>query len=70
MARRLAKEEGLLVGGSSGTAMWAALRTAKKLEKGQKCLVILPDGIRNYMSKFLDDNWMRTNGFLEEKTEV
>lgn len=65
MARRLIREEGLLVGGSSGTAIWAALRAAKRLKKGQKCLVILPDGIRNYMSKFVDDNWMRANGFLE-----
>lgn len=65
MARRLIREEGLLVGGSSGTAMWAALRAAKNLKKGQKCLVILPDGIRNYLSKFVDDKWMRANGFLE-----
>jgi cysteine synthase len=70
MARRLIREEGLLVGGSSGTAMWAALRAAKRLKKGQKCLVILPDGVRNYMSKFMDDNWMRANGFLEEKSEA
>ncbi len=69
-ARRLIREEGLLVGGSSGTAMWAALRSAKRLKKGQKCLVILPDGIRNYMSKFVDDHWMRENGFLKEKTEA
>lgn len=66
-ARRLIREEGLLVGGSSGTAVWAALQAAKSLKKGQRCLVILPDGIRNYMSKFVDDNWMRSNGFLEEK---
>ncbi|MBX3708407.1 MAG: pyridoxal-phosphate dependent enzyme [Gammaproteobacteria bacterium] len=70
MARQLIREEGLLVGGSSGTAVWAALQAAKRLKKGQKCLVILPDGIRNYMSKFVDNNWMRANGFLEEKTEV
>lgn len=70
MARRLIREEGLLVGGSSGTAVWAALRAAKRLKKGQKCVVILPDGIRNYMSKFVDDNWMHKQGFLEEKTEV
>lgn len=64
MARRLIREEGLLVGGSSGTAVWAALQAAKKLKKGQKCLVILPDGIRNYMSKFVDDHWMVENGLL------
>lgn len=65
MARRLIREEGLLVGGSSGTAVWAALQAAKNLKKGQKCLVVLPDGIRNYMSKFVDDNWMRENHFLK-----
>lgn len=70
MARRLIREEGLLVGGSSGTAVWAALKSAQQLKSGQKCLVILPDSIRNYLSKFVDDKWMRANGFLEEKTEV
>ncbi|MBV9576263.1 MAG: pyridoxal-phosphate dependent enzyme, partial [Gammaproteobacteria bacterium] len=64
-ARKLIREEGLLVGGSSGTAVWAALQVAQRLKKGQKCLVILPDSIRNYLSKFADDKWMRTQGFLE-----
>ncbi|HHL3492210.1 TPA: pyridoxal-phosphate dependent enzyme [Legionella pneumophila] len=63
-ARRLIKEEGLLIGGSSGAAMWAALQAAKSLSKGQKCLVILPDSIRNYMSKFANDEWMKEMGFL------
>lgn len=63
-ARRLMKEEGLLAGGSSGGAMWAALQAAKTLKAGQKCLVILPDSIRNYMSKFVNDDWMKANGFL------
>lgn len=70
MARRLIREEGLLVGGSSGTAVWAALQAAKTLKKGQRCLVILPDGIRNYMSKFVDNNWMQKQGFLDEKCAV
>lgn len=70
IARRLIREEGLLVGGSSGTAVWAALKAAKRLKKGQKCLVVLPDSVRNYMSKFIDDNWMRANGMLEEKSEA
>jgi cystathionine beta-synthase/cysteine synthase A len=69
-ARRLVREEGLLIGGSSGTAFWAALQAAKRLKKGQKCLVILPDGIRNYMSKFVNDDWMRANGFLEEDVPI
>ena len=63
MARRLIREEGLLCGGSSGTAMIAALQTAAQLEKGQKCLVLLPDGIRNYMTKFPNDTWMEEQGF-------
>ena len=65
MARRLIKEEGLLVGGSSGGAVWAALQIANRLKKGDKCLVILPDSIRNYLSKFVDDSWMEEQGFLE-----
>lgn len=64
MARRLIREEGLLVGGSSGAAMWAALQAAKTLKKGERCLVILPDSIRNYMSKFASDDWMREQGLI------
>ena len=63
MARRLIREEGLLCGGSSGSAMVAALQTAADLDQGQKCLVLLPDGIRNYMTKFPNDDWMKENGF-------
>ena len=66
MARRLIKEEGLLCGGSSGTAMVAALEKAKDLNAAQKCLVILPDGVRNYLSKFLSDEWMKKEGFMNE----
>lgn len=64
MARRLIREEGLLVGGSSGSVLWAALQVAPKLAKGQRCLVILPDSIRNYLTKFVDDRWMKQEGFL------
>ncbi len=67
MARRLIREEGFLCGGSSGSAMIAALQTATQLEKGQKCLVLLPDGIRNYMTKFPNDAWMKEQGFQIEK---
>lgn len=63
MARRLIKEEGLLCGGSCGTAMYAALQAASELKEGQNCVVILPDGIRNYMTKFLSDDWMKENKF-------
>ena len=63
VARQLIKKEGLLCGGSSGTVVWAALESAKSLSKGQKCLCILADGIRNYMSKFVSDEWMVNNKF-------
>ena len=63
MARRLIKDEGLLCGGSSGSAMVAALKSAKILKSNQKCLVVLPDGIRNYMTKFPNDDWMRDQGY-------
>ena len=53
MARRLIREEGLLCGGSSGTAVAAAVKAAKSLKKGQRCVVLLPDSVRNYMTKFL-----------------
>ena len=63
MARKLIKDEGLLCGGSSGSAMVAALKSAKILKSNQKCLVVLPDGIRNYMTKFPNDDWMRDQGY-------
>ena len=63
MARRLIKEEGLMCGGSSGSAMIAALKSAAQLDKDQKCLVVLPDGIRNYMTKFPNDQWMKDQGY-------
>jgi cystathionine beta-synthase len=64
MARRLIREEGLLVGGSSGSTMWAALEVAKTAKPGARIVVILADSVRNYMSKFLLDSWMREKGFL------
>jgi cystathionine beta-synthase len=67
LARRLIREEGLLVGGSSGSAMYAALQAAPRLREGQTCVVVLPDGVRNYMTKFVDDKWMRDNGFFQAK---
>uniref|UniRef100_A0A8C3Q533 Cystathionine beta-synthase n=1 Tax=Geospiza parvula TaxID=87175 RepID=A0A8C3Q533_GEOPR len=69
MSRRLIREEGLLCGGSSGSAMSAAVRAARELQEGQRCVVILPDSIRNYMSKFVNDQWMLKNGFLNDAQE-
>lgn len=70
MARRLIREEGILCGGSSGSAMAAAVKVAKELKEGQRCVVILPDSVRNYMTKFLNDDWMRQRGFTDEKFEA
>jgi cystathionine beta-synthase len=64
-ARRLAREEGLLVGGSSGSTIAGALVYARQLEPGSRIVTILPDSGRSYLSKFLDDNWMIEHGFLE-----
>ncbi len=70
MARRLIRQEGLLVGGSSGAAVWAALQVARREGPGKRVVVILADSIRNYMTKFLDDRWMRENGFVESNWET
>jgi len=63
MARRLAREEGLFAGGSSGAAVHVALQIARELGKGKTVVVPLPDGGRSYVSKFFSDEWMRDNGF-------
>ena len=65
LARRITREEGILVGGSAGTAMKAALDVAAEMEAGQVVVVILPDTGRNNLSKIYSDEWMRQNGFLE-----
>jgi cystathionine beta-synthase len=64
-ARRLAREEGLLVGGSAGSTVWAALEVAKRLGPDARILSVLPDSGRSYLSKFYDDNWMLQYGFLD-----
>ena len=71
MSRRLIKEEGLLCGGSSGSAMYAALQAAKELglKKGDRMVVVLPDSVRNYMSKFLNDGWMEDHGFVDARLD-
>jgi cystathionine beta-synthase len=65
MARRLIRQEGLLCGGSSGAAAWAALEIARRSEPGTRIVTILPDSVRNYMTKFMDEGWMKDNGFTE-----
>lgn len=65
MARRLAREEGLLVGGSAGTAVVAAVRYAARLPPGKQVVVILPDTGRNYLTGFHSDAWMVEHGFVE-----
>lgn len=57
LAQRVIREEGILCGGSSGSAMQAVMKCAPQLKVGQNCVVIIPDGVRNYMSKFLDSHW-------------
>lgn len=64
MTRRLAREEGLLVGGSCGMAVVAALRVAEQAGTGSLTVVLLPDGGRGYLSKIFNDAWMSSYGFL------
>jgi cystathionine beta-synthase len=69
-ARRLAREEGLLVGGSCGSTAWAGLELAKRLGPGSAILMTFPDSGRSYLSKFYDDNWMIQYGFMERRAPV
>jgi cystathionine beta-synthase len=65
-ARALARDEGILAGGSAGSTVWGALDYARRLgNPDARILTILPDSGRSYMSKFYDDNWMIEHGFLE-----
>ena len=68
MTRRLAREEGLLVGGSSGLAVAAALKVAASADPDDVIVVILPDGGRGYLSKIFNDDWMADYGFLRESS--
>lgn len=65
-ARRVARTEGLLIGGSCGTCVAAALRYAERLTPEDLMVVMLPDTGRNYLSKVYNDDWMRENGYLDE----
>lgn len=69
MTRRLAKEEGLFVGWSCGSAVHGALEWAKdNLKEGDQMVIILPDHGTRYLGKVYNDEWMRNHGFLEDKT--
>jgi cystathionine beta-synthase len=68
MTRRLAREEALLVGGSCGLAVVAALRVAETAGPGSVIVVLLPDGGRGYLSKIFSDEWMADYGFLTTQT--
>ncbi len=68
-ARRLAREEGVLVGGSSGMALEAAIQVCRERPPDTNVLVILPDGGRPYLSKVFDDAWMIQHGFVERAGE-
>jgi cystathionine beta-synthase len=67
-ARRLVQTEGIFVGGSGGTALWAALQVAREVQDPEAMVaVILPDGGRPYLSKVYNDAWMQQYGFLEQR---
>jgi cystathionine beta-synthase len=70
LTRRLAREEGLLVGGSCGMAVVAALKVAERATKDDVIVVLLPDGGRGYLSKIFNDTWMADYGFLEVSGET
>ena len=75
MARRLVREEGLLVGGSCGACLSGALQALKGQFKefnmpGKRCVVVFPDSVRNYMSKFISDAWMLEEGFVEHNSKI
>ncbi|KAJ2159544.1 cystathionine beta-synthase [Coemansia sp. RSA 552] len=70
MARRLIREEGLLCGGSSGAAVYGAVEAARKMGPGKRVVTLLPDSVRNYMTRFLNDEWMKKHGFLDSEEET
>ena len=69
-ARRMAREEGLLIGGSGGTAVHAAIEVAKQLGADKTVVTLVPDSGRAYLSTFYDDNYMIELGFLERKAPM
>mmetsp|Transcript_3017 Transcript_3017/g.4368 ORF Transcript_3017/g.4368 Transcript_3017/m.4368 type:complete len:516 (+) Transcript_3017:79-1626(+) len=72
MARRLIREEGLLAGGSAGATMWAAIQFCKEKKLGpeKRVVVLLADSIRNYMTKHLNEDWMKDSDYIELSTDA
>jgi cystathionine beta-synthase len=70
VARRMAREEGLLLGGSAGSAVAGALKYARQMEEGQTMVVLIPDGGLKYLSRFYSDDYMKENGFWDETEGV
>jgi cystathionine beta-synthase len=69
-ARQLIRQEGLLCGGSCGAAVWAARKVAMQMKPGQRVVAVLADSIRNYLSKFASDAWMRQNQFTDNELDL
>jgi len=69
MSRQLIRQEGLLCGGSCGANVYCAVEAARHLPAGARVVAILPDSVRNYMTKYLSDDWMIENGFLNPSEE-
>src|SRR5205809_821310 len=69
-ARRLAREEGILAGGSAGSTLWGSIRVAERLGPEATVLALIPDSGRSYLSRFYDDNWMLEHGFLERQAPL
>ncbi len=69
-ARRLARDEGILAGGSAGSTLWGTIRVAERLGPEATVLALIPDSGRSYLSRFYDDNWMLEHGFLERQAPL
>lgn len=69
-ARRVTREEGILAGGSTGTAVWAALEVGKALGPDDVIVVLVPDSGRGYLSKLYDDRWMADHGFVRAQGQT
>lgn len=69
MTRELVRREGLFCGGSCGAAVMGAIKYARTLKEPKRILVLLPDSAQKYLSKIFNDDWMRSNGFLDERED-